>query len=103
MVMGLDIMKLSKEESAEPWLSVGWMQVDEDEVGKGEEELEALRPQLLRHEVMQLSAPQLQKVSRFMATEAPALTEVASQTDQMLIDCSFTARQHTKAILRRNM
>ena len=82
MVMGQDVEKLSKEESSEHWLSVGWMQV-EDEEAKEEEEVEDLRPQLLRHEPMQLTPPQSQKVSRSMATDAPTLTEVASQTEQV--------------------
>ena len=73
MVMGQDVVKPSKEESSEHWLSVGWMQVD-DEEAKEEEEVEDLRPQLLRHEAMQLTPPQSQKVSRSMATDATALT-----------------------------
>ena len=80
--MGQDVVKLSKEESSEYWLSVGWMQVDDKEA-KEDEEVEDLRPQLLRHEALQLTPPQSQKVSRSMATDAPALTEVASQTDQV--------------------
>ena len=76
--MGQDVVKLSKEESSEHWLSVGWVQVD-DEDAKEEEEVEDLPPQLLRHE----TPPQSQNVSRSMATDAPALTEAASQTDQV--------------------
>ena len=67
--MGQDVVKLPKEKSSEHWLSVGWMQVD-DEEAKEEEEVEDLRPQLLRHEAMQLTPPQSQKNSRSMATDA---------------------------------
>ena len=84
MVMGQDVMKLSKEESAENWLSVGWMPVDDDEAK--EEKVKDLRPQLLRHETIQLTPPKSQKVTRFMATEIPALTKAGSQTDQMYFE-----------------
>ena len=84
MVMGQDVMKLSKEEKAEHWLYVGWMPVDDDEAK--EKAVKDLRPQLLRHETIQLTPPTSQKVTRSMATVIPALTEAASQTDQMYFD-----------------
>ena len=48
MIMGQDVVKLSKEDSAEHWPSVGLV---EDDV------TEDIRPQLLRHEPMTLSPP----------------------------------------------
>ena len=90
MIMGQDVVKLSKEESTEHWLEVGWSPVEDGEAK--EEEVEDLRIQLLTHEPMRLTPPQSQTVTGPTKTVTQSVPEVvptkvtaekASQTDPM--------------------
>ena len=51
LIMGQDVIKLSKEDRTEHWLAVGYQTDDE------ENDTEDIRPQLLRHEPMRLTSP----------------------------------------------
>ena len=90
MIVGQDVVKLSKDESAEHLIELGWSPVEDGEAK--EEEVEDLRIQLLKHEPMRLTLPQLQTVTGPTTTATQPVPEVAptkvtaekaSQTDPM--------------------
>ena len=90
MIMGQDVVKLNKEESAENWIEVGWSPVEDGDAR--EEEVEDLRTQLLTHEPMRITPPQLQTVtsptsietqSIPVVTPTKVMAEKAFKTDPM--------------------
>ena len=74
MVMGQDVVKLSREESAEHWLAVGCTTDDEDN------DIEDIRPQLLRHELMHLTPPSRTEGAR--PKEVALCKDAEVQTDK---------------------
>ena len=83
MIVGQEVVKLSKEESAEHWTEVGWSLVEDGDAK--EEEVEDLRIQLLTHEPLRLTPPQLQTVTSQTSIETQScpvlMAEKACQTD----------------------
>ena len=74
MVMGQDVVKLSREESAEHWLAVGCTTDDEDN------DIEDIRPQLLRHEPMNFTPPSRTEGAR--PKEVALCKDAEVQTDK---------------------
>ena len=90
MIVVQDVVKLSKEESAEHWIEMGWSPVEDGDAK--EEDVEDLRIQLLTHEPMRLTPLQLQTVTSPTSIATQSVPEVAptkvtaekaSQTDPM--------------------
>ena len=86
MIMGQDVVKLRKEESAEHWIEVGWSPVEDGEAK--EEEVEDLRIQLLTHEPMRLTPPQ--SVPEVAAEKASQTDPMSSETMLKRIDTNQT-------------
>ena len=75
IITGQDIIKLSREESAEHWLSVGLTTDDEDAI-------EDIRPQLLTHEPMVLTPPQNTVAEAAQPKEVTLFKDAEVQTEK---------------------